>query len=130
MGELDGLVAIVTGGASGIGAATADLLGQRGARVAVLDRDITDARRRAPRSRVRCDVTDTRRWSGRRRVVAGARRRSTSSSTTPASARRATSPPTTTTEWQRVLDVNVVGMARVTPRRRCRTCGAPRTPRS
>ncbi|MEV6055118.1 SDR family oxidoreductase [Streptomyces sp. NPDC052107] len=35
--ELDGLTALVTGGASGIGLATADLLSRRGARVAVLD---------------------------------------------------------------------------------------------
>src|SRR3954468_19960915 len=36
-GEFGGLVAVVTGGASGIGAATARILAQRGARVAVLD---------------------------------------------------------------------------------------------
>ncbi|MEE1823957.1 SDR family NAD(P)-dependent oxidoreductase, partial [Streptomyces sp. BE20] len=35
--ELTGLRAVVTGGASGIGLATARLLAQRGARVAVLD---------------------------------------------------------------------------------------------
>ena len=37
MTDFNGLVAIVTGGASGIGAATADVLGQRGAAVVVLD---------------------------------------------------------------------------------------------
>src|SRR6266700_8153962 len=36
--EFDGLAALVTGGASGIGLATARLLAARGARVAVLDR--------------------------------------------------------------------------------------------
>ncbi|CAN5211478.1 SDR family oxidoreductase [soil metagenome] len=40
MSEFDGAVAIVTGGASGLGAATAALLAERGARVAVFDRDI------------------------------------------------------------------------------------------
>lgn len=40
--DLDGLVAVVTGGASGIGAATASLLRARGALVAVLDRDTAD----------------------------------------------------------------------------------------
>ncbi|MGW1091869.1 SDR family NAD(P)-dependent oxidoreductase, partial [Streptomyces sp. NPDC002596] len=37
MTELAGLRAIVTGGASGIGLATAELLAERGAKVAVLD---------------------------------------------------------------------------------------------
>ena len=44
--EFEGLTALVTGGASGIGLATAQLLTARGARVAILDRDIpwlTDA---------------------------------------------------------------------------------------
>ncbi|MEV6709372.1 SDR family NAD(P)-dependent oxidoreductase, partial [Micromonospora wenchangensis] len=38
MTDFQGLVAAVTGGGSGIGAAVADLLAVRGARVAVLDR--------------------------------------------------------------------------------------------
>ena len=41
MNDFDGLVAMVTGGAAGIGAATAALLLDRGAQVAVLDRDAT-----------------------------------------------------------------------------------------
>ena len=40
-GELAGRRALVTGGASGIGRAIADTLAGRGARVAVLDRDLT-----------------------------------------------------------------------------------------
>ncbi len=38
--EFSGLAALVTGGASGIGLATARLLASRGARVAILDREI------------------------------------------------------------------------------------------
>ena len=38
-GEFDGLTAIVTGGASGIGLATAQHLAARGARVTILDRE-------------------------------------------------------------------------------------------
>ena len=40
-GEFAGLRALVTGGASGIGLAIADLLADRGAAVAVLDRDVS-----------------------------------------------------------------------------------------
>ena len=42
-GQLDGLVAVVTGGASGIGAAIARALADEGAEVAVLDRDTSGA---------------------------------------------------------------------------------------
>ena len=41
--EFEGLVAIVTGGASGIGAATVERLLADGARVAVVDRDVSNA---------------------------------------------------------------------------------------
>lgn len=54
MSDFEGLVAIVTGGASGIGARTVALLRERGARVAVFDR----AESRDGHLFKRCDVTD------------------------------------------------------------------------
>jgi NAD(P)-dependent dehydrogenase (short-subunit alcohol dehydrogenase family) len=42
MGELDGRAALVTGGASGIGAATVELFAQHGAIVGILDRQSVD----------------------------------------------------------------------------------------
>lgn len=58
MTDFDGLVAVVTGGASGIGAATARLLQARGARVATFDR-ITAGVPLDGVLAVSCDVTDT-----------------------------------------------------------------------
>jgi NAD(P)-dependent dehydrogenase (short-subunit alcohol dehydrogenase family)/L-rhamnose mutarotase len=54
--RLDGMAALVTGGASGIGLATARLLAARGARVAVLDRAVAPPP--APLHAVRADVGD------------------------------------------------------------------------
>jgi 2-keto-3-deoxy-L-fuconate dehydrogenase len=42
-GEFSGLAALITGGASGIGLATARLMASRGARVAILDRELPEA---------------------------------------------------------------------------------------
>ena len=59
--QLAGLAAIVTGGGSGLGAATAERLAQAGCRVAVLDRDRERAREVAARiggDALVCDVAD------------------------------------------------------------------------
>ena len=54
-GEFDGLRALVTGGASGIGLATAELLAERGAAVVCLDR--AEAQPPPPLRAVRGDVS-------------------------------------------------------------------------
>jgi NAD(P)-dependent dehydrogenase (short-subunit alcohol dehydrogenase family) len=109
--DFDGLVAIVTGGASGIGLATAKLLASRGARVAGLDLKPGDVPE--PLVGIEADVTDdaavraavdavvTR--FGRLDVVVN-------NAGIGAIGTVADNPDD---EWLRVLNVNVVGMARV-----------------
>jgi NAD(P)-dependent dehydrogenase (short-subunit alcohol dehydrogenase family) len=111
MSEFDHLVAIVTGGASGLGAATAALLVQRGARVAVLDRAI-DA---VPEDQfgVLCDITNSAqvtaaidavaaRFGGIDIVINNAGIGATGDIAA-----------NDDDEWHRVLDVNIVGLARI-----------------
>jgi len=113
MSDFTDLVAVVTGGASGIGAATAKLLAERGARVAVLDRDVADVDSRAFAA-VACDVTSTAavdaaisdvvsRLGGIDILVNNAGIGAVGDVTENGE-----------DEWHRVLDVNVVGIARVT----------------
>lgn len=112
MSDFHGLVALVTGGASGIGAATAGLLRDRGARVAVLDRS-TDG---APDGvlAVPCDVTDA--AAVDRAVGAVLDRLGRLDVVVNNAGIGATGDVAANgdDEWARVLDVNVVGIARVT----------------
>lgn len=109
--ELDGLVAVVTGGASGIGAACVDALRARGARVAVLDLDPSGAPEGAwPHS---ADVTDD--ASVRRAVdaCAGDLGGLDILVNNAGIGAQGTVADNNDAEWARVLDVNVVGMVRV-----------------
>ena len=112
MTDFAGLVAVVTGGASGIGAATARLLRERGARVAALDRS-TDG---APDGvlPLRCDVTDA---AGVEEAVATVAERLGGLDVLVNNAgigAIGSVGDNDDAEWARVLDVNVTGIARVT----------------
>jgi 2-keto-3-deoxy-L-fuconate dehydrogenase len=110
MAEFDGLVAIVTGGASGIGAAAADLLFRQGARVAVLDRQVsTDARMLAQV----CDVTRTDEVSAAVDAVAAEFGRIDVLVNNAGIGAIGDITENDDAEWLRVLDVNVIGVARV-----------------
>jgi len=59
--QIDGRAALVSGAGSGLGAATARMLAERGARVALLDRDLDGARAQARAIdglAIACDVSD------------------------------------------------------------------------
>jgi 2-keto-3-deoxy-L-fuconate dehydrogenase len=112
MSDFTNLVAIVTGGASGIGAATAALLAERGARVAVLDRDITDVDTTASTA-VTCDITSVEAVD---RAVSDVVAQLGGIDVLVNNAGIGAVGDVTQNdedEWHRVLDVNVVGIARV-----------------
>ena len=111
MSDFAGLAAIVTGGASGIGLATAKLLAARGAQVACLDIKPDDVPE--PLVGLACDVTDD--ASVRAAVTTAVERFGrldivVNNAGIGAIGTVADNPDD---EWLRVLDVNVVGMARV-----------------
>ncbi len=101
MSDFDGLVAIVTGGASGIGAATAALLESRGATVAVLD------------LATGCDVGDASSVDAAVAAVVAAHGRIDILVNNAGVGAVGDVAANSDDEWHRVLNVNVVGMARV-----------------
>ena len=112
--EFGGLAALVTGGASGIGLATARLLAARGARVAVLDR--VKAGAHSPGlSPVVADVTDD---AEVRTAVAEAARmldgRLDILVNNAGIGAAGTVEDNGDDEWHRVLDMNVLGIVRTT----------------
>jgi 2-keto-3-deoxy-L-fuconate dehydrogenase len=110
-GDFDGMAAAVTGGASGIGLATAQLLAARGARVAVLD--LTPDDLPEPLVGFRCDVADTASVEAAVAAVVSRFDRLDVLVNNAGIGAQGTVADNDDAEWMRVLDVNVVGMARV-----------------
>jgi NAD(P)-dependent dehydrogenase (short-subunit alcohol dehydrogenase family) len=109
---MSGMTVLVTGGASGIGAATVDRFAAEGARVAVLDRDVTglDGRHVG----VQADVTDD---ASVRAAVAAAVTELGGLDVLVNNAgigAQGTVADNEDEEWHRVLDVNVLGIVRTT----------------
>ena len=106
--EFEGLVALVTGGADGIGAAITRELRTRGATVVVLDvAESPDV------DHLRCDVTDRAQVDRAVQAVLVRHGRLDVVVNNAGIAAVGTVEDNDDTEWHRVLDVNVVGMARV-----------------
>ncbi|MET7648474.1 SDR family oxidoreductase [Streptomyces sp. NPDC005426] len=108
--DFEGMNALVTGGASGIGAAVATMLLERGARVAVLDRETEGAPEGA--LAVKADVTDD---DAVRAAVERAAAELGSLHTLVSNAgigSIGTVEDNDDDEWARVLDINVLGMVR------------------
>ncbi|WP_371525879.1 SDR family oxidoreductase [Streptomyces sp. NBC_01283] len=110
--DFEGLKALVTGGASGIGRATAELLAARGARVAVLDLDPSGVEK--PLTGHRADVSDD---ASVREAVAAAVADLGGLDVLINNAgigAQGTVEDNDDAQWHKVLDVNVLGIVRTT----------------
>jgi len=110
-GEFDGLVAVVTGGASGIGLATASAFAARGARVAVLDLNPVDLADGL--TGFRADVTDRSTIDAAIAAIADAFGGIDIVVNSAGISSVGTVEEATDADWARVLDINVTGTARV-----------------
>ncbi|MBI4942049.1 MAG: SDR family oxidoreductase [Actinobacteria bacterium] len=111
--DFAGLVAAVTGGASGIGLAVARTLAARGARVAVLDiGELTEDAVGAGLLGVRCDVTDDASVRAAVGIVAETLGGLDVVVANAGIGAQGTVEENDDAEWLRVLDLNVVGTAR------------------
>ena len=107
--EFAGRTALVTGGASGIGLATADLLTQRGAQVAVLD-----LAKSATHLSVVADVTDDAQVRGAVAEAVTALGGLDIPINNAGIGAAGTIEDNSDDEWRRVMDVNVLGIVRTT----------------
>ncbi|MFF3200744.1 SDR family NAD(P)-dependent oxidoreductase [Streptomyces sp. NPDC002962] len=112
MTGLSGLRALVTGGASGIGLATAGLLAEQGARVAVLDRDPAGAA--DPLLALKADVTDDASVRAAVEEAAGRFGGLDILVNNAGIGAAGTVEDNPDEQWHHVLDVNVIGMVRTT----------------
>lgn len=110
MSEFAGLVAAVTGGASGIGAATAELLVERGASVASLD---LSGEAPSGALAITCDVGDRESVEAAINSVVEQFGRLDILVNNAGIGAQGDVSANDDTEWSRVLDVNVTGIARV-----------------
>jgi 2-keto-3-deoxy-L-fuconate dehydrogenase len=112
--DLSGLTALVTGGASGIGLATAKLMTARGARVAILDRDIPESSKDSGLHPVVADVTD----DGAVRLAVAAAAEALGGLdilvNNAGIGAAGTVEDNDDAQWHHVLDVNVLGIVRTT----------------
>ena len=113
-GEFDGLVALVTGGASGIGAAVVAELGAGGARVAVLDLDADAGQADESSLAVVCDLSDDASCRAAVQAVVDHFGQLDIVVNNAGIGAQGTVADNDDDEWHRVFDVNVVGMVRIT----------------
>jgi NAD(P)-dependent dehydrogenase (short-subunit alcohol dehydrogenase family) len=109
--EFDDLVAVVTGGASGIGLRTAQLLRARGARVACLDLRVAGLE--SPLFGVQADVTDDAAVKAAVQQVAATFGRIDIVVNNAGIGAQGDVSANDDAEWHRVYDVNVLGLVRV-----------------